>query len=138
MIDPKYKHLSLKVLDEEFTYLKLKDSARASALLQEVLAQGVQHACFFKTPTEFSLVVPRSVPIVEPSKEEAGWRALTIQGEMPFGTVQGLIATVCGSLKETGIGVCVISTFDTDFFLVRTARLEEAKAALVRDGWNVV
>ena len=60
---------------------------------------------------------------------EKGWRALRVAGPIPF-TVTGLLASIASPLSAAGIPIFVVSTFDTDYILVKEERLEEAILAL--------
>lgn len=67
---------------------------------------------------------------------ESGWRAIEIGGPLSLEMV-GVIASVAAPLARAGIPVFVISTYDTDYLLVKDERLESAKVVLV-DGGHLV
>jgi hypothetical protein len=60
---------------------------------------------------------------------EAGWRAFTVEAKLEFSAV-GVLAAILNPLAEAGISILSLSTFDTDYVLVRAAMLEAARAAL--------
>jgi hypothetical protein len=60
---------------------------------------------------------------------EAGWRAFTVEAKLEFSAV-GVLSAILNPLAEAGISILSLSTFDTDFVLVRVAMLEAARAAL--------
>ena len=81
-----------------------------------------------RTPHELSIVcdeggVPDDVPA------ERGWRCLGIDGPISFETT-GVAARFTGALAARGISVFVVSTFDTDYVLVKEASLGDALDAL--------
>ncbi len=82
-----------------------------------------------RTPRELSVVCPEDdlPPSVE--KAERGWRAFEIEGPIPFGET-GVIAGLTAPLAAAGIGVFVISTYDTDLLLVQERQLEAAIGTL--------
>lgn len=82
-----------------------------------------------RTPRELSVVCPEDdlPPSVEVA--ERGWRALEVEGPIPFGET-GVIAAITAPLAAAGIPVFVLSTYDTDLVLVREGHLEGAIAAL--------
>jgi hypothetical protein len=85
-----------------------------------------------RTNEELSIVC--SVEYVpEDVRSEGGWTSLKLVGPFPFDQV-GVLASIVGPLAEDGISVFAISTFDTDYVLVKTARLDAAIAALERAG----
>lgn len=82
-----------------------------------------------RTPRELSVVCPQDdlPPSVETA--ERGWRALEVEGPIPFGET-GVIAAITAPLAAAGIPVFVLSTYDTDLVLVREVQLEGAITAL--------
>jgi hypothetical protein len=81
-----------------------------------------------RTAHELSIVCPsRTVPSTVEC--EAGWRAFTVEGQLEFSAV-GVLSAILIPLAEAGISILSLSTFDTDYVLVRVAMLEAAKAAL--------
>ena len=88
-----------------------------------------------RTPEELSVVCPQDD--VPPGVEsEANWLALKLEGPFEF-TQVGVLASVTVPLAEAGVGVFAISTFDTDYVLVKEERLESAVAALRAHGHEV-
>lgn len=88
-----------------------------------------------RTPVELSIVcddsaVPREV------LAERGWRALQLEGPIPF-EVTGVAAALTAPLAANGISLFMISTFDTDWLLVKEASLEQAVEALRGAGYEV-
>jgi len=88
-----------------------------------------------RTPDELSVVCTEDS---EPSgaRVEPGWRALRIVGPLAFELV-GIVASVSVPLADAGIGVFVLSTFDTDLVLVKAVDLEAAATALSAAGHRV-
>lgn len=70
------------------------------------------------------------------SPVERGWRALELEGPIPFG-LTGILASVLDPLAAAGIGIFAFSTFDTDYILVKSADIAPAIAAL-RDVGHVL
>lgn len=88
-----------------------------------------------RTADEISVVLPESQ--AEPGwKIEAPWRALRVAGPLDF-SLTGILASLAGPLAEAGIPVFVLSTFDTDWLLVKEDRLERAAAVLVQAGHRI-
>ncbi|QIN85223.1 ACT domain-containing protein [Rubrobacter tropicus] len=81
-----------------------------------------------RTTDELSIACPEaSVP--GDVRCERGWRALKLEGPFEFSEV-GVLASVTAPLAEAGVAVFAVSTFDTDYVLVKEERLELAVAAL--------
>jgi hypothetical protein len=68
---------------------------------------------------------------------ERGWAALEIVGPLDF-TLTGVLASFAGPLAEARIPVFAISTFDTDYVLVKTENLDAAVRALSSAGHRCV
>ena len=83
-----------------------------------------------RTPDELSLVcAEEDLPPSVDSHVERGWRAFALEGPVPF-TTTGVISGLTAPLAEAGIGVFVISTYDTDYLLVKQAVFERASDLL--------
>ena len=72
-------------------------------------------------------------PPPEAVRVKAGWSALEILGPLDF-ALTGILASFAVPLAEAGIPIFAISTFDTDYLLVKTLRLEEAIEVLSAAG----
>lgn len=91
--------------------------------------------CWTRTRDETSLVCEE--PLAPSAmRVEGGWRLLKLLGPFPF-TATGILASVLNPLAEAGVGIFAISTFDTDYVLVKAAQLEIAREALRAAGHQV-
>ena len=89
-----------------------------------------------RTTDEVSIVCPeRAVP--EETKAERGWRLLQVEGPLDF-AMTGVLARLTRPLAEAGVSVFALSTYDTDYLLVRDRDIASAVAALRTDGHRVV
>jgi hypothetical protein len=80
------------------------------------------------TAHELSVICPLSeVPIGMTC--EAGWRAFGVEGKLDLSAV-GILSSILSPLARAGISIFSISTFDTDYILVRTDVLEKASKVL--------
>ncbi|KND00054.1 uncharacterized protein SPPG_04398 [Spizellomyces punctatus DAOM BR117] len=91
------------------------------------------------TSSELSLIVPSPtiLPNLPDLKTEAGWRAFQVAGTLDFALV-GILASITAPLKEAGVSVFCISTFDTDWILVKEDTVEEARRVWQNVGFNVL
>ena len=69
-------------------------------------------------------------------RAERGFRALAVRGPLPFDAV-GILAGISSALAAARIPLLAISTFDTDYVLVREGRLDDATQALRAEGYAV-
>ena len=81
-----------------------------------------------RTSAELSIVAPAAA-VPAGVRAESGWTVLRLQGPFAFDQT-GILASFATPLAEAGIGIFAVSTFDTDYVLVKTARLSAALAAL--------
>lgn len=132
----KYDHLKLKVLDGRYKYLLFESGADIRELFEVAPRAPV---ALFRSADETSAIVPSDVDLPGAIKKvEPDWVCMKIVGEMPFGTVQGLIAEISGVLAENNMGICVVSTFLTDWFFVKSKNIEAAVSELKKIGWKFV
>ena len=88
-----------------------------------------------RTSAELSIVCDEgSVPPAIAS--EGGWRALQLEGVFDLDET-GIAAHFAGVLATSGVAVFIIATHDTDYVLVREARLAEALSALRAAGYRI-
>jgi hypothetical protein len=83
-----------------------------------------------RTRDELSLVCDEA-QIPAGARVERGWRAFALEGPIPFEQT-GVIAGLTAPLAADGIPVFVLSTFDTDYLLVRETHVERTRDVLVR------
>jgi hypothetical protein len=81
-----------------------------------------------RTPEETS-VVCEADRVPEGVRAERGFRALRVEGTIPF-SVHGVLAAISTPLADARIPIFVVSTFDTDYVLVREAQVGDAVAVL--------
>ena len=82
-----------------------------------------------RTQDELSVVCKQSGSITKESAINTDWRIIKIQGPMDFSLV-GIIAEVSGLLRKGKISVFTISTYDTDYIMVKNQDLVKAVDSL--------
>jgi hypothetical protein len=93
-------------------------------------------ASVVRTPDELSVVCPME-DIQPGATVEGPWACIKLEGPFPFDQT-GVLASVLDPLADAGIPIFALSTFDTDYVLVKTEQLEAATAALVRAGHQLL
>jgi hypothetical protein len=96
---------------------------------------GATFCSVTRTPDEVSVVAPEDV-VPAAWRREGGWRALRVAGPLDFELV-GVLAALLEPLAAAGVPVFALSTFDTDYLLVREERLADAVTALRAAGHAV-
>ncbi|MGC8487506.1 MAG: ACT domain-containing protein [Clostridia bacterium] len=87
------------------------------------------------TDDELSIVcsadaVPRDI------RQQTGWRAFKVCGPLDF-ALTGVLSGLAAPLADAGISVLAVSTFDTDYLMVRDSALEAAQALLADAGHEI-
>ena len=118
--------MKLEVLPGEFTVCQLSGTALPKA---GMLFLGV-------TDKEVSLVCESKWLPAGVLKAEEGWRAFRVAGAMDFG-LTGVLAQLAGALAEAEIPIFALSTFDTDYILVKKAFLPRALGCLREKGHQI-
>jgi len=88
-----------------------------------------------RTCDELSIVCQEWL-VPEGVRCERGWRCLGVAGTMDFSMI-GVVASLVTPLAEAGVSVFVVSTYDSDYLLVKADDLERASAALRAAGHTV-
>jgi hypothetical protein len=88
-----------------------------------------------RSPDELS-VVCRQDAVPEGVACERGWRCLRVAGTMPFSVV-GVLVSLTAPLAQNGISIFSISTFDTDYLLVKDDEIEKAITVLQQAGHSI-
>ena len=66
----------------------------------------------------------------------AGWRAFKVAGPLDF-DLTGILLSIVQPLAKAGIGIFAVSTFDTDYVLVKESALPEAITVLTAFGHHI-
>ena len=82
------------------------------------------------TADELSIVCP-SIEVPAGISCEAGWHAFRVEGKQDFSAV-GILSSILSPLAAAGISIFSISTFNTDYILVRAEGVEKARSVLRR------
>ncbi|MEK7330332.1 MAG: ACT domain-containing protein [Candidatus Eisenbacteria bacterium] len=89
-----------------------------------------------RTPEETSVVCPEDDVPPSVARVDRGWHALKVDGPLPL-TMTGVTAKLTTPLAAAGIPVFALSTYDTDYLLIKAEHLERA-VALLRTRFTVV
>jgi len=115
----------LKLLDTEFAICKALDFSQIN-LNSDFLFLS-------KTDEEYSIVCATDQVPPNSLEIERSWRAFRIEGQLDFSLI-GIIAQISATLADCGIGIFIVSTYNTDYVLVKSHQLDDAIRALIDDG----
>lgn len=121
--------MMLTLLPDRFAVCRLSDS----------LGVDISRPYTFLSITddEFSLVCPEQNVPISALQVELGWRAFRICGTLAF-TLTGILVGITGVLADAGISLFALSTYNTDYVLVKASSLKAAVAALEAGGYQIV
>ena len=88
-----------------------------------------------RTFDELSVVVPTDVNL-NSDDSESDWRCLEVLGPLAF-SLTGIIAGIATVLSESNVSIFTLSTFDTDYILVKQNKLDVAIKALERSDYQI-
>ena len=122
--------VSVEVIAGEFAVCRLPGDAPAPS----VPARAELYA-LTRTRDELSIVcavgeAPAGATV------EAGWRALRVLGPLDF-ALTGILAALATPLAAAGLSIFAVSTYDTDYLLVRDDALDAAVQTLRGAGHDV-
>ncbi len=89
-----------------------------------------------KTDEEISLVCKTEEAPSDTVEREDGWKGFRIQGKLDFSMI-GILSRISGILADHKIGIFVVSTYNTDYVLVKRENFENAMEALSSAGYVI-
>ena len=111
-----HHRLTLLVLPGSFAICRLAPSVPVPAW-----AESGDFFSVTRSADELSIVCQEE-GVPEGTQCDKGWRCLRVAGTFEFSVV-GILASLVAPLAEAGISVFTISTFDTDYLLVKDLEL---------------
>ena len=88
------------------------------------------------TDAELSLVCETDRAPADTLAREDGWRAFRVVGTLDF-SLTGILSRIATVLADEKIGIFAVSTYDTDYILVKRENLDRAAEALKRAGYGI-
>ena len=125
------KILTMKLLKEKYGVCSLDKN--------ELIPKWAQSSDFFsitKTCDELSIVCSQD-DIPNDIKCEKDWRILKIEGQLDFSLI-GILSSISTILAQKGISIFAISTYDTDYILVKNKDIDNAIQALINERYEVI
>lgn len=119
-----YQNIELNPLPDSFSIYTMEDG-------QEIPPQMLSEGFFSVTSTAEEISVVTNCTKEYPRLRcDKGWRGFQVTGKLDFSMV-GVLHAIIGPLKDFGISVFVISTFNTDYILVKEKHFERAKEIFI-------
>lgn len=120
--------MKLKIIPHLFSVCKLRDFSQVDIS---------QDFCFIgKTDQENSLVCPTDKVPESTLERDDGWQAFRIEGVLDFSLV-GILSKISSLLADQGISIFALSTFNTDYILVKKEQFKRAMRILDKEGYAI-
>ena len=122
--------LTLTVLPDQFAVCRLSPNDDIP-----IWSRNEEFYSITRSRNELSIVcLSKGVP--ENIRAECDWRALKVRGPLDF-SLTGILAAVINPLSEAKIPIFAISTYDTDYLLIREDSLSQVVAILSGVGHSI-
>lgn len=121
--------MELKKLENKLTVCKVEDLSTVD-MTAELFFIG-------KTDEEISLVCKTEDTPENTTERDDGWKGFRIQGVLDFSLI-GILSKLSGILAEQKIGIFAVSTYNTDYILVKEENYERALEVLASEGYEIV
>lgn len=125
------KILTMKLLKEKFGVCRLSKD--------ELVPEWVKGSDFYsitKTYDELSIVCSEGC-IPSDIKCENDWRVLKVEGPLDFSLI-GILSSISSILAQNKISIFAVSTYDTDYILVKNNDLDKAIESLIKERYEVI
>jgi uncharacterized protein len=123
--------LKFKVLPNKYAICRLSPNAAIPGWLATAEFFSVT-----RTAEELSVVAVQELAEAEDADCSREWRIMKIEGPLDL-TIVGLIAGVAGVFKDAGVPIFTMSTYDTDYIMVKEQDLGAGIRALEASGHEV-
>lgn len=123
--------LTLKLLPETYAISQLP-----AAQAMPLWADGHGLVSVSRTPEELSVVCPEQ-RVPQGVRSEGGWICFALQGPFAFNET-GILASIANPLAQAKVGIFALSTYNTDYVLVKHKQLKLAVETLMQVGHQVL
>ena len=121
--------MEIKKFNQNFSVCQVKDYS---------LTNLDSEYCFIgKTDEEKSLVCITSEVPENTIQRDDGWKAFRIQGVLDFSLI-GILAKIATVLADNGISIFAVSTYNTDYVLIKKENYQKALGILQTTGYKIV
>ena len=121
--------MKLKALPYALTVCKLADASEIDLKMDFYFLA--------RTDEEVSLVCRTEDTPANTAARDDGWRAFRIEGVLDFSLI-GILSKISAILAENKIGIFAVSTYNTDYILVKEENFDRAIRALAENGYTIV
>lgn len=123
--------MDLKILDNKLKVVKLKPNETVPEIVYKQEFYSIT-----KTDEELSIVVDEEVNILS-NVVEYNWKAIKIVGTLDFSLI-GILSKISTVLAQAEISIYALSTYNTDYILVKADKLEKAIKVLAQNEYKFI
>lgn len=121
--------MEIKKIHQDFSVCQVKDYSLVNL--------DSEYSFIGKTDEEKSLVCITSEVPANTIKRDDGWKAFRIQGILDFSLI-GILAEIAAVLAEKGISIFAVSTYNTDYVLIKKENYQNGLEVLHAVGYKIV
>lgn len=121
--------MEIKRIHQDFTVCQVEDYS--------LVNWDAEYSFIGKTDEEKSLVcITREVPANAIQRDD-GWMAFRIQGILDFSLI-GILSKITTVLADNGIPIFAVSTYNTDYVLLKKEQYQKGMEVLQAAGYRIV
>jgi len=121
--------MKLKKIEHDLTVCKVRDGS--------YIDMTAEFYFIGKTDEELSLVCKTEDTPAETIERDDGWKGFRIQETLDFSLI-GILSRLSGILADNKIGIFAVSTYNTDYVLVKEENFERALKVLTSEGYTII
>ena len=121
--------MQLKKLEHDLTVCKLAAATDVDL--------GKDFYFIGRTDEEISLVCRTEDTPSDTLARDDGWKGFRIEGTLDFSLI-GILSKISGILADSKIGIFAVSTYNTDYILVKKENFDKALSVLADEGYTIV
>ena len=121
--------MEIKKIDHNFSVCQVEDYSLVNL--------NSEYSFIGKTDEEKSLVCITDEVPANVIQQDDGWKAFRIQGVLNFSLI-GILAKIAAALADNGISIFAVSTYNTDYVLMKKENSQKALDVLKALGYMII
>lgn len=121
--------MEIKKIDHNFSVCQVEDYSLVNL--------NSEYSFIGKTDEEKSLVCITDEVPANVIQRDDGWKAFRIQGVLDFSLI-GISAKIAAALADNGISIFAVSTYNTDYVLMKKENYQKALDVLKALGYMII
>lgn len=121
--------MEIKKIHQDFSVCQVEDYSLVNL--------DSEYSFIGKTDEEKSLVCITSEVLANVIQRNDGWKAFRIQGILDFSLI-GILAKIAVVLADNGISIFAVSTYNTDYVLIKKENYQKGLEVLQAAGYKII